>query len=42
MTKNEISRLCEWLRTMGYTPDDINDCIKYISMGKVPEAPNMN
>ena len=42
MTDKEMSRLCDWLKDKGYTPEQINECIKYISKGKVQEAPNMN
>ena len=38
MTTKEMSRLCYWLKAKGYTPEQINDCIKYLSKGKVQEA----
>ncbi len=31
MTKNELNRLCDWLSAKGYTPEEINECIKYIA-----------
>ena len=42
MTDKEMIRLCDWLKAKGYTPEQINNCIIYISKGKAQEARNMN
>ena len=35
MTDKEMSRLCDWLSAKGYTPEKINECIKYIANKKL-------
>lgn len=31
MTSKEIARLIEWLKSKGYSPETIIECIEYIS-----------
>ena len=33
MNVQEVARLIEWLRAMGMSESDINDCVTYIATG---------
>lgn len=39
MTLKQISRLCDWLKAEGHTPEEIINCIKYMAKEKAPEEP---
>jgi DNA-binding transcriptional regulator YhcF (GntR family) len=34
MTVKEIARLIDWLKSQGFTAEQINECIKYIANSK--------